>query len=142
MRIQLLLSLPRDSTSVPLTRRVVAAALDSIGATEECRYDVQLAIAEACSNVVRHADPADKFDVSIVMDDQEIAIEVADAGAGFDPSAVAEPTAAAESGRGLKIMRLVTDRFELRPRKGGGTVVRFVKRLSWAHVALGLMTQT
>jgi len=46
----------------------------------------------------------------------------------------------AGSGRGLKIMRLVTDRFELRPRTGAGTVVRFVKRLTWARVALGLLT--
>jgi len=126
---------------VPLTRRVVAAALDSIGATDECRYDVQLAIAEACSNVVRHADPADKFDVSIILDDCEIAIEVLDAGAGFDPAVVDEPSPNAESGRGLKIMRLVTDRFELRQRAGGGTVVRFVKRLAWARATIGLLSQ-
>jgi serine/threonine-protein kinase RsbW len=134
--IELLLSLPRDSTSVPLTRRVVAAALDSLGTTPECRYDIQLAIAEACNNAVRHAEPADTFDVSIVFDDVACTIEVTDSGRGFDLDAIAAPANGAESGRGLRIIRLLTDRFELKRRVGGGTVVRFVKRLSWTR-ALG-----
>ena len=46
---------PRDATSVPLTRRVLDAALASLGVTEDCRADVRLALSEACTNVVRHA---------------------------------------------------------------------------------------
>ncbi len=140
MRIELLLSLPRDSSSVPLTRRIVAAALDSLGTSAECGYDIQLAVAEACSNVVRHADPADKYDVSILFDDEACTIEVIDAGHGFDPHGVPAAESTAESGRGLRIMRLVTDRFELRQRTGGGTVVRFVKRLAWQTATLRLLT--
>lgn len=138
MRIELLLSLPRDGTSVPLTRKLVTAALETLGTAEECRHDIQLAIAEACSNAVRHADAADSYDVSIVFDDEVCTIEVADSGPGFDPSTVPMAEPGAESGRGLRIMRLVTDRFELRRRAGGGTVVRFVKRLVWARSAVGL----
>ena len=139
MRIQLMLSLPRDSTSVPLARSVVAAALDSLGTTDECRYDVQLAVAEACSNVVRHAEAADKFEITIMLDDKACTIEVTDDGPGFDPAGVPAPTASSETGRGLRIMRLVTDRFELRRRAGGGTVVRFVKNLVWARATLSLV---
>jgi serine/threonine-protein kinase RsbW len=128
-----MLALPRDSTSVPLGRRVVAAALDSLEVTDECRYDIQLAMAEACSNAVRHADPASSYDVSIVFDDEQCAIEVCDDGDGFDPQSLPAPVPTAESGRGLRIMRMVTDRFELTRRAGGGTVVRFVKRLHRPH---------
>lgn len=144
MRIELRLSLPRDSSSVPLARRMVAAALDSLGTTTECRYDIQLAVAEACGNVVKHAEPTDRYEVMVLFDGELCTIEVIDGGPGFDPGAVSaartgsEPVA--ESGRGLRIMRMVTDRFELRRLVGGGTVVRFVKRLAWAHSALALVT--
>jgi serine/threonine-protein kinase RsbW len=142
VRIELRLSLPRESTSVPLSRRVVDAALDSLGTTPECRYDIQLAMAEACSNAVRHADPADTYDISITLDDHQCMIEVADDGPGFDPTVVSLPAQHSESGRGLKIMRMVTDRFELTRRASGGTVVRFVKKLRRTPPKLGLAAGT
>jgi serine/threonine-protein kinase RsbW len=133
VRIELMLALPRDATSVPLSRRVITAALDSLDVTDDCRYDIQLAMAEACSNAVRHADPAVSYDVSVVFDEEQCAIEVCDEGSGFDPDELQAAAPAAESGRGLRIMRMVTDRFELTRRAGGGTVVRFVMRLRRAH---------
>ncbi len=131
----LVLCLPRDAASVPLTRRVLDAALASLGVTPDCRGDVQLALSEACTNVVNHAGDSPEYQVSIGFDEQQCTIEVTDEGAGIPPAQL-DPTApmpapVAESGRGLNIIALVVDEVEVRPRRPHGTLLRFVKRLSW-----------
>ncbi len=130
----LVLRLPRDATSVPLTRRVLDAALASLGVTEDCRSDVQLALSEACTNVIRHADSSQDYQVQVGFDERQCTIEVSDNGPGIDAdpdlsAAMASPLD--ESGRGLRIIALVVDEVEVRPRRPTGTVLRFVKRLTW-----------
>ena len=140
MRIQIQLCLPLDATSLPLSRRVLGAALTSLGTTDECRDDIQIALAEACGNVVKHATPTDVYQVEIVFDEETCTIEVSDDGPGMDGTLPAEPSPHAESGRGLRMIQMVTDRFELRRAAGGGTVVRFVKRLALASADMTLRT--
>jgi serine/threonine-protein kinase RsbW len=131
----LVLRLPRDAASVPLTRRVLDAALASLGATPDCRGDVQLALSEACTNVVTHGGDSPEYEVSIGFDERQCTIEVTDEGPGIPPGNVDPtapmPTPVAESGRGLHIISLVVDEIEVRPRRPRGTLLRFVKRLTW-----------
>jgi serine/threonine-protein kinase RsbW len=131
----LVLRLPRDAASVPLTRRVLDAALASLGAAPECRGDVQLALSEACTNAVTHGGDSREYQVSIGFDERQCTIEVTDEGPGIPPT-IADPTApmpvpVAESGRGLHIISLVVDEVEVRPHRPRGTLLRFVKRLTW-----------
>jgi serine/threonine-protein kinase RsbW len=135
MEVRLALHLPRDAVSVPLTRRILVAALASVGVTEECRADIQLAVAEACGNVIRHAGPADEYEVAVSFNAQQCTIEVVDHGPGMRsegarPDGVAAPSATEESGRGLHLIRMLADRFDLRS-DHRGTALRFVKRLAW-----------
>jgi serine/threonine-protein kinase RsbW len=132
--LRLSLFLPRDSASVPMARRILAATLATVGVTDECRADILLALAEACANAVAHATPADGYEVTVRIDDAECQIEVVDAGDGFDYKAVppGEVPVLAESGRGLFIIRSLTDHFDLRPNSPTGTLVRFAKRLDRA----------
>jgi serine/threonine-protein kinase RsbW len=134
VNVRLSLFLPRDSASVPMARRVLSTALDTVGVTDECRTDILLALAEACANAVAHATPADSYQVTVRIDDAECQIEVVDAGAGFDYEAPRSDDAPvlAESGRGLYIIRSLADDFDLRPNSPTGTLVRFVKRLERA----------
>ena len=129
----LVLRLPRDATSVPLTRRILDGALTSLGVSDDCRADVQLALSEACTNVIRHADPSQSYQVQVGFDEQRCTIEVTDEGPGMgdraDLTAMAPPLS--ESGRGLQIIALVSDEVEVRRRRPTGTLLRFVKRLSW-----------
>jgi serine/threonine-protein kinase RsbW len=136
----LVLRLPRDAHSVPLTRRVLDAALASIGVTEDCRADVQLALSEACTNVVRHAERSQNYQVQVGFDEKQCTIEVTDDGPGIDDltyldpdEPVQIPSPLGESGRGLRIIALVADEVEVRRRRPTGTLLRFVKRLSWVQ---------
>lgn len=133
----LVLRLPRDAASVPLTRRVLEAALVSLGVADDCRADVQLALSEACSNVIRHAEPSQSYQVLVGFDERRCTIEVLDDGPGIEMSATATATATAmaspfdEHGRGLRIIALVADELEVRRRRPHGTLLRFVKRLTF-----------
>jgi serine/threonine-protein kinase RsbW len=131
MEVRLALCLPRDAVSVPLTRRILAAALASLGVTEDCRADIQLAVAEACGNVIRHAGPADEYEVSVFFDAEQCTIEVEDTGPGIRGAVGPLPPPTQESGRGLHLIRMLADRFDLRS-DHRGTALRFVKRLVWS----------
>ncbi|HKT03247.1 MAG TPA: ATP-binding protein [Rugosimonospora sp.] len=134
MEVRLALHLPRDAVSVPLTRRILLAALTSLGVTEDCRADIQLAVAEACGNVIRHAGPTEEYAVSVFFDAEQCTIEVVDKGPGLPPGRLrtdGRPGPTDESGRGLHLIRHLADRFDLTSSQAG-TVLRFVKRLTWA----------
>ncbi len=128
--MRLSLSLPRDNASVPMARRILSTTLKSAGVTEECRSDILLALAEACANAVAHAQPADDYDVTVILDDAECRIEVNDAGPGFDHDADRDLAVLAESGRGLHIIEALSDAFDLRPNSPRGTSLSFVKRIA------------
>lgn len=138
-----MLCLPRDSVSVPLTRRILMAALASVGVSDDCRGDIQLALAEACGNVIRHAGPGDEYLVTIWFDAEQCTIEVVDTGPGpvsgqrasTAPVVPADagltmPAPTDDSGRGLHLIRMVADRFDMRS-DNRGTALRFVKHLVW-----------
>ncbi|CAI7980482.1 serine/threonine-protein kinase RsbW [Frankia sp. Hr75.2] len=84
MEIKLSLSLPRDEISIPIVRRICTQALKVLGVSQECIDDVELALTEACANVLLHATADDEYEVSVGVDNQVAAIEVVDHGGGFD----------------------------------------------------------
>ena len=129
----LVLRLPRDAASVPLTRRVLEAALVSLGVADDCRADVQLALSEACTNVIRHAVPSQSYQVQVGFDERRCTIEVLDEGPGIEMVSTVKAMAAPfdEHGRGPRIIALVADEVEVRQRRPHGTLLRFVKRLTF-----------
>ncbi|HVM26953.1 MAG TPA: ATP-binding protein [Mycobacteriales bacterium] len=133
MEIKLTLALPRDELSVPVARRVLKQAMDVLGVDADVTADIELALTEACTNVLDHAVEADEYEVSAGIDGDACVIEVVDRGAGFDASALGLDDAAphAEDGRGIQLMRALVDqvRFEQRPQVG--TVVHLEKQLEW-----------
>lgn len=115
-----------------MARRILAVTLGTVGVTEECRADILLALAEACANAVTHARPADKYRVAVDIDDARCLIEVVDSGAGLTaadlPDGRPDPVLD-ESGRGLHIIRALSDQFRLSSNERTGTHVWFAKRL-------------
>ncbi len=133
MQLALDLCLPRDAATVPVARRVLDGALTALGVTAGCRQEVQLAVAEACANAVKHAAPASEYQLTVTVDDGRCMIDVADSGRGFEPEGVshARPAPLRESGRGLHIIRAVTDEVRIDATPSAGVAVRFVKRLDY-----------
>jgi serine/threonine-protein kinase RsbW len=92
MEIELCLSLPRDEISIPVVRRICRQALTVLGVRSEHVDDVELALAEACSNVMLHARLDDHYEVSVGVGDHVAVIEVLDRGGGFPrPASLAAP---------------------------------------------------
>lgn len=133
MEIKLTLALPRDELSVPVVRRLLSQAMEVLGVEPSVVQDIELALTEACTNVLEHVAEGDDYEVSAGIDGDHCVIEVVDRGAGFDGSAegLTEAAAGAEGGRGIQLMRSLVDHvtFSSRPQKG--TVVHLEKKLEW-----------
>lgn len=130
MEVRLSLSLPRDRSTVPLTRRVLDAALAVFSVTKDCRDDIGLAIGEACANAVQHADSGADYEVTVTIQEDRCIIDVVDEGTGMDTAEVPDAAPDAETGRGLKIINALADMVELRRRQPRGMVLRIVKMLT------------
>lgn len=132
MELRLQLSLPRDAGGIPVVRRLLRDSLRTIGVDPECIDDITLALSEASSNALRHAGPANTFQVSSVVDDRRCVIEVTDSGVGFDAKDAPDQDLDAEHGRGIQLMRAVLDDLDYSVASGGGTIARLTKNLTWA----------
>lgn len=133
MQITFTLHLPRDEASVPMVRHICRDALDKLGVDKDCVGDIELAVTEACTNVLDHAHgTGDEYEVRVEADETTCQIRVVDTGAGFDHELAgrdASPTSA-ESGRGIFLMRAVVDDLSFVSQPESGTMVHLVKKLA------------
>jgi len=101
--------------------------------SDEVLGDLKLALTEACTNSVRHAYDGHEGVVEIVYElhDDRLVVEVTDSGEGFAPGGRREPDPddLAEGGLGIAIIEALADELEISDRTGGGSRLRFVKRL-------------
>jgi serine/threonine-protein kinase RsbW len=144
MEINLVLHLPRDVTSVPVSRQVLDGCLETLGVTPDTRADIALALSEACANVVQHAGLGDEYQVQVSVGNGQCVIEVVNTGSGADGAwadgvtLTSEPVSpTAEHGRGLKIINAVMDNLQLTGNGCQGTTVHFEKKLEWIPGAAG-----
>ena len=72
----MVLFLPRDAASVPVSRQVLDSCLETLGVTPDTRTDIALALGEACANVVQHAGPGFEYEVLATARDGRCVIEV------------------------------------------------------------------
>ena len=61
MEIRFTLQLPRDALSVPVVRRVLNSSMRTLGVAEDCLTDIEIALTEACTNVLDHAAAGDEY---------------------------------------------------------------------------------
>jgi serine/threonine-protein kinase RsbW len=118
----LALTLPRDEQTVPVARHIVRNAMEQVGVDETCVYDTELALSEACTNVLLHSGPGDQYVVRLNLEDRVGMIRVIDVGHGFDSAKLqAEDTLPEdERGRGLGLMQALVDRVDLTSRSEAG----------------------
>lgn len=163
VEINMVLCLPREAVSVPVSRQVLDGCLATLGVTPDTRADIALALSEACANVIQHAGAGEQYEVQVSARDRQCVIEVvntssrdgapaADGGIAatfrngrrpgegpLDGPALADDPvlATAEHGRGLKIIDAVMDNLQLTSAGHRGTTVRFEKKLEWLPGAAG-----
>jgi serine/threonine-protein kinase RsbW len=125
------LTIPARAEYIGLTRLALIGLSRVRGFPDDLLADLKLAITEACSNCVRHAYPDGAGTVEIVYElrPDRLVVEVADDGAGFDPSGAAKAGGdLSEGGLGIAIIRAIADAFEIGPtRNGRGSRLRFEK---------------
>jgi serine/threonine-protein kinase RsbW len=138
MQIKLSLSLPRDEMSVPVSRRIAAQALATLGVEPDCISDIEVALTEACTNVLDHVGADDEYDVTVGISGDLCVIEVIDTGHGFDAAMLGLRDAefSAEEGRGIQLIRALVDRVRFTNRPERGTIVHLEKDIAWTSDAL------
>jgi serine/threonine-protein kinase RsbW len=139
VEFKVVLAMPRDAASVPISRQVLDSCLETLGVTADTRTDIALALSEACANVVLHAGTGEQYEVMARARDGRCVIEVVNSGDGaIQVAPPSEPVPlTAEHGRGLKIIDAVTDNLRLTGNAGAGTTVHFEKALDWVPGAPG-----
>jgi serine/threonine-protein kinase RsbW len=138
MELSLALTLPRDEQTVPVARHIVRNAMEQVGVEETCVYDIELALSEACTNVLLHSGPGDQYLVRLDLEDRLALIRVIDVGHGFDSARLLaeDPLLEAERGRGLGLMQAMVDRVDFTSRDEEGTIVTLEKVLTYRDEAL------
>ena len=138
MDISLALTLPRDEQTVSVARHIVRNAMEQVGVEATCVHDVELALSEACTNVLLHSGPGDQFVVRLDLDERLGVIRVIDVGRGFDSARLQaeESGIEAERGRGLGLMQALVDRVDLISRAEADTIVTLEKVLTLAPKGL------
>ena len=122
----------RTQACIATLRRFTKAAMSCLANVLKdapLLYTLELALYEACSNVVRHAyDASEPGDVQIIMNlcpRRHITFEISDWGKGFDsfPVRLEKPPPEEEDGRGLLIIHGLADDFAI-SNNGNATLLR------------------
>jgi serine/threonine-protein kinase RsbW len=110
------LQVPSSTENLALIREFVTTVGKQARMSDDDVSKLELAVDEACANVIEHAyghDITKEVDVRAVFDEDEVRISVIDSGRGFDPAKVDEET----------VEQLVAKR------KSGGLGFRLIKTL-------------
>lgn len=142
MEVVIALRLPRDAASVPVIRQMLNAALGVIGVDPQTRDDIQLMLAEACSNVIRHADASVEYAVEAEVSQNQCVLKVADDGGGLPEESLSPAGCLAENGRGIQIMRALADVMRVASLPERGVSVHLEKALRFSPDAPGQRLRT
>ena len=85
------LQVPSSTRNLSLIREFVSRVSEQAGLSEQERGHMELAVDEACANVIEHAyghDVQKEVTVRATFDADAVRIAIIDHGAGFDPEAV------------------------------------------------------
>lgn len=133
MRVSLRLDLPREADSVPAVRRMLRCALSVFEVDRDSGDDLEIALTEACANVVKHASGADSIQIQLDLAADRCAIDVSDNGEGFDADSVGEPVAGSDRGRGLFLIKALSENVRMQSSPRRGSLIHFEKAFAGAR---------
>jgi serine/threonine-protein kinase RsbW len=82
--VKFCLVFPREALSVPVMRHVLGDTLRDLGADDDGVADLLLAVTEACSNVVQHGGPGQRYEVLASVGKGGCEVQVVNSGRGLD----------------------------------------------------------
>lgn len=107
--------------NLSLSATMVRECQDKLSLNDKTYRDIDLAVSEAVSNAIRHAENSEKSSVALrlVSDGKKLIIEVEDNGSGFDFENVSAPDLEdhKEGGYGLFLIKQVMDSVVYEKRK-------------------------
>jgi len=130
------LRIPSQTDNLELIREFVANLAVKVGFNSEDVNKIELAIDEACTNVIKHAYKKDEkkpIDIAIKLDLNKFIVIVTDSGKGFDVSRIHSPDMnkyLAEmrvGGLGLYLMQSLMDEVDFNIQPGIKNQVKMVK---------------
>ncbi len=125
-----------QTENLEIIRNFVGHIARRVGFDDEDATKIEMAVDEACSNVIKHAyerDARKPIDIAIKVDYDKLTVVVTDRGKGFDPSAIKMPDMKeyiAElrvGGLGIYLMRTLMDEVSYDIKPGVRNQVRMVK---------------
>lgn len=119
-----------------LVRKNTEEIATHMGFDEEDVFDLALVVDEAYVNAIEHGAEGKteaKVDIVFSIYEDKLEISIKDGGCGFDMATVRVPenleSLCSTRGRGLGLMKLLTDEFNYTSHPGEGTTVTFAKYL-------------
>jgi anti-sigma regulatory factor (Ser/Thr protein kinase) len=121
-----------------MIREFVASVGTQAGLSPEEVAKLELAVDEACANVIEHAygsDVTKEVSVRATLDDQILEIFVIDSGVGFDPSSIEQKeldklvALRKSGGLGMRLIKSLMDTVEYQMIPGVKNELRMVKKL-------------
>lgn len=135
---QYFLKLPSQVDNLEIIRDFISGVAQKVGFGEDDANKIELAVDEACTNVIEHAynnDDSNDIDIAIKLDYQKLTIVVTDRGKSFRFNQVEMPdmdSYLAElrvGGLGIYLMKTLMDEVDYRTKPNGKNEVRMVKYL-------------
>ena len=133
------LKIPSQSDNLAIIRDVVAKVASRVGFDTDEASKIELAVDEACTNVIKHAyanNSNQMIEVSIKVDQKKLIIIVADKGKGFNPDKIELPDLnesikeGRKGGLGLCLIKTLMDKVEFEIKPGLKNQVKMIKYIS------------
>ena len=130
------LKIPSQSDNLALIRDMVAKIAAQVGFNKDEASKIELAVDEACTNVIKHAygNQTNQFiDVEIKIDSKKLIIIVADKGKGFNPDQIKLPDlnqsikVGRKGGLGICLIKTLMDKVDFDIRPGSKNQVKMTK---------------
>ncbi|MDX1984121.1 MAG: ATP-binding protein [Bryobacteraceae bacterium] len=132
------LHLPSSTENLALIRDFVSKIGAQAGLEQGQVSMIELAVDEACANVIEHAYGSDQTKEVIVrarLNEDTIEIQVEDTGKGFDPGTIEQKELTKliaerrSGGLGMRMMQMVMDEVQYSIKPGERNELRMIKRL-------------
>jgi len=132
------LHVPSSTENLAMIRDFVSSIGARAGMEQTEVAKLELAVDEACANVIEHAygsDATHEVTVKATVDEDAVHIDIVDTGCGFDPAAIEQQkldqliTTRKSGGLGMRLIQRLMDEVKYEIVPGEKNELRMVKRL-------------